>query len=68
MQSQLINDHHRRIKTEIEQSAYISAEEVRLTANRSATMKEERLNQRHRKAREMESLHRSLLQQNRAHS
>lgn len=61
MQSQFISDHHRRIKTEIEQSAYNSAEEVRLTANRSATMKEEKLSQKHRKAREMESLHRSLL-------
>lgn len=66
MQSQFVSDHHRRIKTEIEQAAFHAAEEVRLTANRSATTKEQQLGQRHRKAREMESLHRSLLEQNRA--
>lgn len=66
MQSQFISDHHRRIKTEIEQAAFSSAEAVRLTANRSATTKEQQLHQRHRRARQMDSLHRSLLEQNQA--
>jgi hypothetical protein len=64
MQNQFINDHRRRIKTEIEQQAYISAEEVR-AANHSS-QKEEKSFQKYQKARELDGIHKSLVKSNRA--
>lgn len=63
MQNQFVSDHRRRMKTEIEQIAHASAEQIRLSANRSASYKEDKTNRRYAKARELEEAHRSLLRQ-----
>jgi hypothetical protein len=54
MQNQLANDYRKRIKTEMEQLAHISAEGVRASAQRSSSHKEENMGRKYMKAREME--------------
>jgi hypothetical protein len=66
MQSQFANDHRKRIKTEMEHLAHQEVEEVRASAHRSNSNKEERMNRNYVKAREMEQAHRSMVEQGRA--
>lgn len=66
MQIQFINDHRKRIKTELQQMADLSAEEVRRSAHRSTSHKEEKLYRKYAKARELELAHQSLVQQSKA--
>lgn len=61
MQSQFADHNRKRIKTEMEHLAHISAEEVRAAAHRSNSYKEEYMGRRYMKAREMEQAHRSMV-------